>query len=67
MQPNLVFFYLFVLMTNSLSSIYWYAVEGDHSLSICSWSSGSSLHMPTVVELLLEWMGDGGVGVLLCL
>ena len=44
-------------MTNLLSSINWYAVEGDHSVSIWIWSSGSSLHMPTVVELLLESMG----------
>jgi hypothetical protein len=52
-------------MTNLLSSIYWYAIEeGDHSLSIWFWSSGSSLHMPIVVELLLESMGDG-VGVVL--
>jgi hypothetical protein len=53
-------------MTNLLSSIYWYAVEeGDHSLSIWFWSTGSSLHMPIVVELLLESMGVEGVGVLL--
>jgi len=52
-------------MTNLLSSINWYAVEGDHSVSIWIWSSGSSLHMPTVVELLLESMGNGGVAVLL--
>ena len=52
-------------MTNLVSSINWYAVEGDHSVSIWIWFSGSSLHMPTVVELLLELMGNGGVAVLL--
>ena len=59
------FFYLFILMTNLVSSINWYAVEGDHSVSIWIWFSGSSLHMPTVVELLLESMGNGGVAMLL--
>jgi len=50
-------------MTNLVSSINWYAVEGDHSVSIWIWFSGSSLHMPTVVELLLESMGNGGVAM----
>ena len=59
------FFTSFILMTNLVSSINWYAVEGDHSVSIWIWFSGSSLHMPTVVELLLESMGNGGVAVLL--